>query len=281
MMRKLHGLLAPSAENMRPDWRIADVLGTWWRWVLARHPCARYALASPAVHTTAALTRLTRWYAWPYAAWPGGFLKQGRASTGNPKGHNWCTCAHALTAPGRPNFENMMYPYCPPHIARPKEVKRLLLIALPERCYLSVRRRCYGRCCRWLCRCAAARTCRPCCPHAAARKLWDAVLSLRWLRLLDFLLLLLVSLGKTRGNKADGNSAAARMRLAAVGVLHGAPPRLLLPASPPCITSLHHTASATMLPPFCRRWAHAVLCALLSALCPGAQEHAAGGGAAV
>lgn len=31
-----------------------------------------------------------------------------------------------------------MYPYCPAHIARPKEVKRLLLIALPERCYLSV-----------------------------------------------------------------------------------------------------------------------------------------------
>lgn len=31
-----------------------------------------------------------------------------------------------------------MYPYCPPHISRPKEVRRLFLIALPERCYLSV-----------------------------------------------------------------------------------------------------------------------------------------------
>ena len=31
-----------------------------------------------------------------------------------------------------------MYPYCPPHIARPKEVKRLFLVALPERCYLAV-----------------------------------------------------------------------------------------------------------------------------------------------
>ncbi len=40
----------------------------------------------------------------------------------------------------RPNFEAMMYPYCPAHIARPKEVKRLFLVALPERCYLSVRR---------------------------------------------------------------------------------------------------------------------------------------------
>ncbi|EFN55436.1 hypothetical protein CHLNCDRAFT_12869, partial [Chlorella variabilis] len=68
MLRKLHSLLAPPAENMRPDWRVSDLLGTWWR----------------------------------------------------------------------PNFENMMYPYCPAHVARPKEVKRLFLIALPERCYLSV-----------------------------------------------------------------------------------------------------------------------------------------------
>ena len=38
----------------------------------------------------------------------------------------------------RPNFENMMYPYCPPHIARPKEVKRLYLVHLPEKCYFAV-----------------------------------------------------------------------------------------------------------------------------------------------
>lgn len=38
----------------------------------------------------------------------------------------------------RPNFENMMYPYCPPHIARPKEVKRLYLVHLPERGYFAV-----------------------------------------------------------------------------------------------------------------------------------------------
>lgn len=44
------------------------------------------------------------------------------------------------THPGyRPNFEALMYPYCPAHIARPKEVKRLFLVALPERCYLAVR----------------------------------------------------------------------------------------------------------------------------------------------
>ena len=34
LLRKLNGLLAPPTESMRPDWRIADVLGTWYRWVL-------------------------------------------------------------------------------------------------------------------------------------------------------------------------------------------------------------------------------------------------------
>lgn len=37
-----------------------------------------------------------------------------------------------------------MYPYLPPHIARPKELRRLFLVALPERCYLSVRRTLLG-----------------------------------------------------------------------------------------------------------------------------------------
>lgn len=31
-----------------------------------------------------------------------------------------------------------MYPYLPPHIVRPKEVKRLFLLALPEKCYFAV-----------------------------------------------------------------------------------------------------------------------------------------------
>jgi cleavage and polyadenylation specificity factor subunit 5 len=38
----------------------------------------------------------------------------------------------------RPNFDNVMYPYIPPHIERPKEVRNLYVIQLPERCYLSV-----------------------------------------------------------------------------------------------------------------------------------------------
>ncbi|KAH0852065.1 LOW QUALITY PROTEIN: hypothetical protein HID58_094246, partial [Brassica napus] len=33
----------------------------------------------------------------------------------------------------RPNFETMMYPYCPPHITKPKECKRLYIVHLSEK----------------------------------------------------------------------------------------------------------------------------------------------------
>ena len=39
-----------------------------------------------------------------------------------------------------------MYPYLPPHIARPKEVRRVYAVQLPERCYLAVRRVCMRVC---------------------------------------------------------------------------------------------------------------------------------------
>mmetsp|Transcript_28768 Transcript_28768/g.81019 ORF Transcript_28768/g.81019 Transcript_28768/m.81019 type:complete len:235 (+) Transcript_28768:177-881(+) len=39
----------------------------------------------------------------------------------------------------RPNFENnVLYPYLPPHITKPKEVKKLFVVLLPEKCYFSV-----------------------------------------------------------------------------------------------------------------------------------------------
>lgn len=38
----------------------------------------------------------------------------------------------------RPNFENVLYPYCPPHIARPKEIRRIYMVVLPEKCYFAV-----------------------------------------------------------------------------------------------------------------------------------------------
>ena len=38
----------------------------------------------------------------------------------------------------RPGFDNMLYPYKPAHIERPKEIRKLYVIQMPEKCYLSV-----------------------------------------------------------------------------------------------------------------------------------------------
>jgi hypothetical protein len=38
----------------------------------------------------------------------------------------------------RPNFDTMFYPYTPPHITRPKEVKKVFVVQLPENCYFGV-----------------------------------------------------------------------------------------------------------------------------------------------
>lgn len=48
----------------------------------------------------------------------------------------------------RPNFEPSLYPYCPPHIERPKECKKLFLINLPPRAFLAVRLPPNRRACR-------------------------------------------------------------------------------------------------------------------------------------
>ena len=47
--------------------------------------------------------------------------------------------ADCLASFYRPNFETLLYPYCPTHIERPKEVKKLFLVNLPERAFLTVR----------------------------------------------------------------------------------------------------------------------------------------------
>ncbi|KAL1816429.1 hypothetical protein DCAR_0520823 [Daucus carota subsp. sativus] len=38
----------------------------------------------------------------------------------------------------RPNFETYLYPYCPPHITKPKECKKLFLVHLPEKQFFAV-----------------------------------------------------------------------------------------------------------------------------------------------
>jgi cleavage and polyadenylation specificity factor subunit 5 len=40
----------------------------------------------------------------------------------------------------RPNFDTVFYPYNPPHITRPKEVKKLFMVQLPENTYFGVSR---------------------------------------------------------------------------------------------------------------------------------------------
>ena len=47
--------------------------------------------------------------------------------------------ADCLASFYRPNFETLLYPYCPTHIERPKEIKKLFLVNLPERAFLTVR----------------------------------------------------------------------------------------------------------------------------------------------
>ncbi|KAF6262916.1 cleavage and polyadenylation specificity factor, 25 kDa subunit [Scenedesmus sp. NREL 46B-D3] len=39
---------------------------------------------------------------------------------------------------GEPNFDTVFYPYNPPHITRPKEVKKLFMVQLPENTYFGV-----------------------------------------------------------------------------------------------------------------------------------------------
>mmetsp|Transcript_6341 Transcript_6341/g.18223 ORF Transcript_6341/g.18223 Transcript_6341/m.18223 type:complete len:261 (-) Transcript_6341:574-1356(-) len=38
----------------------------------------------------------------------------------------------------RPNFDGQLYPYLPPHVTRPKEVKKLFVVPLPEKGFFEV-----------------------------------------------------------------------------------------------------------------------------------------------
>ena len=53
--------------------------------------------------------------------------------------HQW-DIGECIATYWRPNFDTTLYPYLPAHITRPKEVKKLFLIPLPEKCYLAVSR---------------------------------------------------------------------------------------------------------------------------------------------
>lgn len=38
----------------------------------------------------------------------------------------------------RPNFDTVLYPYLPPHVTRPKEIRKLFIVPLLERCCFAV-----------------------------------------------------------------------------------------------------------------------------------------------
>ena len=57
----------------------------------------------------------------------------------NPKPPPFTWPIHStLTTWTRPHFSTTMYPYTPPHITRPKEIKKLYLVPLPARAELAV-----------------------------------------------------------------------------------------------------------------------------------------------
>ncbi|KAK1261092.1 hypothetical protein QJS04_geneDACA001935 [Acorus gramineus] len=82
---------------------------------------------------------------------PGGRLKPGEneieglkrklssklAASSGPLQPNW-QIGECVAIWWRPNFETIMYPYCPPHITKPKECKKLYLVHLSEREYFAV-----------------------------------------------------------------------------------------------------------------------------------------------
>eukprot|EP00252_Welwitschia_mirabilis_P013192 TRINITY_DN29110_c0_g1_i1.p1 TRINITY_DN29110_c0_g1~~TRINITY_DN29110_c0_g1_i1.p1 ORF type:complete len:202 (+),score=29.64 TRINITY_DN29110_c0_g1_i1:535-1140(+) len=82
---------------------------------------------------------------------PGGRLKTGEpeieglkrklssklAPTSSSVSYDWEIGECAATW-WRPNFETTMYPYCPPHITKPKECRKLFVVPLPEKQYFAV-----------------------------------------------------------------------------------------------------------------------------------------------
>jgi len=82
---------------------------------------------------------------------PGGWLRPGEDETSGlvrklrnllspvaaALNHEW-EIGECLATYWRPHFESNTYPYLPVHITRPKEVRKLFLVHLPERCYFAV-----------------------------------------------------------------------------------------------------------------------------------------------
>eukprot|EP01006_Ploeotia_vitrea_P008293 TRINITY_DN19564_c0_g1_i1.p1 TRINITY_DN19564_c0_g1~~TRINITY_DN19564_c0_g1_i1.p1 ORF type:complete len:224 (-),score=14.05 TRINITY_DN19564_c0_g1_i1:149-820(-) len=66
-------------------------------------------------------------------------LNKKLAPSTNYQQPNW-EVGELLATFWRPNFDQHMYPYVPPHITKPKECRRLYIVPLPEKCIFSVPR---------------------------------------------------------------------------------------------------------------------------------------------
>lgn len=69
----------------------------------------------------------------------------GAASAGLPQ-PEWHV-GELLATWTRPQFEPHVYPYCPPHVTRPVETRRVFIVHLPEKCFFSVRAATVVLCC--------------------------------------------------------------------------------------------------------------------------------------
>ena len=126
LKRKLHNKLSPTAAALRTDWVVGEPLGCLWR------PCADsqlYPYLPPHITRPRELRRLyvislpERCYfavSWVLSA-----------ATAFPVCILWLSSARSCT-------DSQLYPYLPPHITRPRKLRRLYVISLPERCYFAV-----------------------------------------------------------------------------------------------------------------------------------------------
>lgn len=127
LMRKLNTLLAPAAQDFRPGWRVGECLATYYRC------CHGRGRAAACVGVVFGVAAQASWEQAMHTLSPNLVLSHDTTPHNTAQPH--APTSHPLS---RPNFENAIYPYCPPHVTRPKEVKRIWHVVLPDRSFFSV-----------------------------------------------------------------------------------------------------------------------------------------------
>ncbi|PWA76137.1 cleavage/polyadenylation specificity factor, 25kDa subunit [Artemisia annua] len=120
LKRKLSSKLAANSPNMQPNWQVCSCtiffpLGK----MSSNISCGRL---KPGENEIEGLKRK---------------LSSKLAANSPNMQPNW-QIGECVAVWWRPNFETIMYPYCPPHISKPKECKKLYVVHLSEREYFAV-----------------------------------------------------------------------------------------------------------------------------------------------